>query len=39
MGWTHGPNGMEKSKTMIDMGGLCEDKFGGSRMGEENITK
>ena len=29
VGWTHGPNGMEKSKTAIDLGGLCEDTFGG----------
>ena len=31
MSWTRGLNGMEKSKTAIDLGGLCEDTSGGSR--------
>ena len=30
---------MVKSKTAIDMGGLCENTFGGSRRGVENITE
>ena len=34
-----GLNGMKKSKTAIDLGGLCEDTFGGSRRGVENITE
>ena len=33
MGWTRGPNGLEKSKTAIDIEGLCEDKCCGSRSG------
>ena len=39
VGWTRGPNGMEKSKTDADMGGLCEDRFdgfGGFGRGVEN---
>ena len=33
--WTRRPNGLEEnSKTKTDMGGLCEDRFGGSGKGE-----
>ena len=39
VGWTCGLNGMEKSKTETDMGGLCEDRFGGSRKGVENDSE
>ena len=39
MGWTRGPNGIEKRQTAIDMGGLSEDNFGGSRRGVENISE
>ena len=34
VGWTCGLNGMEKSKTKTEMGGLCEDRFGGTGRGE-----
>ena len=39
MGWTRGPNGMEKRQTAIDVGGLCEDKSGGRMRGVEIITE
>ena len=38
MGWTRGLNGIENSKTVIDLGELCEDTCGCSR-GWENITE
>ena len=39
VGWTHGPIGVEESKTAIDMRGLREGKFGDNRRGEENMTE
>ena len=39
MGWTRGPDRMEKIETAIDMGGLREDNFGGSRRGVEIISE